>query len=131
MAFENELSKLPDVMDDRDFPLEHQYVTGAYIRTITVPADIVLTTKIHKVTHPYFVMKGECDVLTETGFQRIKAPYQGITKAGTKRVIRTYTEVVWTTVHVTNETDLHKIEKQVIANSYEELGLKKEEICLG
>jgi len=130
-AFEKELGKVTGAMYEDCFPLEHKFVDGAYVRTITIPADIVMTSKIHKVTHPYFVMKGEVDVLTESGIQRIKAPYQGITMAGTKRILRTYTEVVWTTVHVTNETDLDKIENQVIAKSYEELGLEKEDICLG
>ena len=132
MEFENSLGEVEGAMHEDCFPLEHKFVTGAYVRTITIPADIVMTSKIHKVTHPYFVMKGEVDVLTEKGMQRIKAPYQGITKAGTKRVLRTYSEVVWTTVHVTDETDLDKIEEQVIAKTYEELGLEKEDtLCLG
>ena len=131
MEFEEYIKSLPDAMGRDDFPLEHQFVPGAYIRTITIPADIVMTSEIHKVTHPYFVMKGIVDVVTDTGVQRIEAPYRGITQAGTKRVLRTYTEVIWSTVHVTNETDLNKIEKQVIAKSYEELGLEKEDICLG
>lgn len=119
--FEDKLKKMPGAMFEDCFPLDHVFVDGAYVRTITIPKDIMMTSKIHKITHPYFVMSGEVDVLTESGMQRIKAPYQGITKAGTKRVLRTYTEVVWTTVHVTNETDLDKIEEQVIAKSYDEL----------
>ena len=108
-------------MFDACYPLDHVFVDGAYIRTITIPADIIMTSKIHKITHPYFIMKGEVDVLTEHGMQRISAPYQGITKAGTKRVLRTYSEVTWVTVHVTDETDLNKIEKQIIAESYDDL----------
>jgi len=128
--FEEQLGRGKEAMFEDCFPLKHVFVDGAYVRTITIPADIVMTSKIHKVTHPYFVMKGEVDVLTEDGIQRITAPYHGITKAGIKRVLRTYTEVVWTTVHVTDETDLNKIEEQVIAKSYAELGLlaEKEDI---
>ena len=121
MDFEENLAKDPTAMFGDCFPLEHTFVDGAYVRTITIPAGVVMTSKIHKVTHPYFIMKGEVDVLTDKGMQRIVAPYQGITKAGTKRVLRTHTEVVWTTVHVTDETDLDKIEEQVIANSYTDL----------
>jgi len=119
--FEEKLSKTPGAMFENCFPLDHVFVDGAYVRTITIPADMMMTSKIHKKTHPYFIMKGEVDVLTEHGMKRIKAPYKGITKAGTKRVLRTYTEVIWVTVHVTNETDLDKIEEQVIAKSYDEL----------
>ena len=119
--FEDKLGKVEGAMLEDCFPLEHQFVDGAYVRTIKIPADIVMTSKIHKVTHPYFIMRGEVDVMTEYGMQRIKAPYQGITKAGTKRILRTYTETIWVTVHVTDETDLDKIEEQVIAKSYTEL----------
>jgi len=128
MDFEDKLSKTEGAMFEDCFPLEHVFVDGAYVRTIKIPANIVMTSKIHKVTHPYFVMSGEVDVMTENGMQRIKAPYQGVTKAGTKRVLRTYTEVIWTTVHVTQETDLKKIEKQVIAKDYSEL---EDTLCLG
>ena len=128
MDFEKQLSKVEGAMSEDCFPLDHVFVDGAYVRTIKIPADIIMTSKIHKVTHPYFVMSGEVDVMTENGMQRIKAPYQGVTKAGTKRVLRTYTEVIWTTVHVTQETDLKKIEKQVIAKDYSEL---EDTLCLG
>lgn len=130
MDLEKFVSSLPDTKFGDDVaPLEHTFVDGAYIRKITMPAGQLVISKIHKVTHPYFVMSGEVDVLTENGMQRIKAPYHGITKAGTKRVLLTHTETVWITVHVTNETDLDKIEKEIIAESYKEL--EKEDLCLG
>ena len=123
MDFEKQLSKVEGAMSEDCFPLDHVFVDGAYVRTIKIPADIIMTSKIHKVTHPYFVMSGEVDVMTENGMQRIKAPYQGVTKAGTKRVLRTYTEVIWTTVHLnpSNTRDLEKIEEQVIAKNFGEL----------
>jgi hypothetical protein len=86
-----------------------------------MPKGALLTSKIHKVTHPYFVLKGEVSVLTEKGIQRIKAPYSGITPAGTKRILYIHEETVWTTVHVTKEKDLEKIEEEVIANSFDDL----------
>jgi len=129
MDLEKWVKTLPDSYGEEGAPLEHTFVDGAYIRKITMPADQFIISKIHKVTHPYFVMSGEVDVLTENGMQRIKAPYHGITKAGTKRVLLTHTETVWITVHVTNETDLDKIEEQIIAKNYEEL--KEEGLCLG
>ena len=60
-------------------------------------------------------------VLTENGIQRIKAPYAGITKAGTKRVLFCHTEVEWITVHSTEKTDLKEIEDEIIAKTFDEL----------
>ena len=119
--FEDRLANVSGAMFEDSFPLKHTFVDGAYVREINIPEGIVMTSKIHKITHPYFVMKGEVDVLTEDGIQRIKAPYAGITKAGTKRILRTHSEVIWITVHVTKETDLEKIEKEIIAKSYGDL----------
>ena len=102
-------------------PLEHNFVDGAYVRKITMPKGMLIVSKLHKITHPYFIMRGDVTVLTEQGLVRIKAPYAGITKAGTKRVLFCHEETEWITVHVTKETDLEKIEAEVIAKDYSEL----------
>jgi hypothetical protein len=81
---------------------------------------MLIVTKIHKITHPYFILKGEVSVLTEEGVVRLKAPYSGITKAGTKRIVYVHEDTIWITVHVTNETDIAKIEEQVIAKDYKQ-----------
>ena len=103
---------------DNCFPLEHHHLDGMYVRRIFMPAGFILTSKIHKKTHPYFIMQGEVEVLTEEGLKRIKGPYFGITKAGTKRVILTHTDTIWFTCHATEETDLKKIEDEIIAKSF-------------
>ena len=121
LAFEKKLRSIPGSMVGDCFPLKHTFVDGAYVREITMPKGALLTSKIHKVCHPYFVLKGDVSVLTEKGVQRIKAPYSGITPAGTKRILYIHEETVWTTVHVTKEKDLEKIEEEIIANNFDEL----------
>lgn len=106
---------------DDCFPLEHYHLDGIYVRRIFMPAGFILTSKIHKKTHPYFILEGEVEVLTEQGMQRIKAPYFGITKAGTKRVILTHSDCIWMTCHATEETDLKKIEAEIIAPTFADL----------
>ena len=66
-------------------------------------------------------MKGEMRILTEEGVQRIKAPYQGITKAGTKRIIFTHSECVFITVHRTDKLTIEEVEEEVIAESFDQL----------
>lgn len=123
LDMEKKIAELPNAMFGDCFPLKHTFVDGAYVREITMPKGALLTSKIHKIRHPYFVLRGDVSVLTENGVIRIKAPYSGITLAGTKRVLYCHEETVWTTVHITNETDLDKIEKQIIAESYDEMGI--------
>ena len=60
-------------------------------------------------------------IMTEQGPLRKKAPYYGVTPAGTKRVICTHTDCVFVTVHVTDKTDLQEIEDEVIAKDFKDV----------
>ena len=66
-------------------------------------------------------MSGDVTVITENGRVRIKAPYHGMTEPGTKRALLTHEETVWITVHHTEETELDKIEDELIAKTFDEV----------
>jgi len=111
-------AKIGHEMDEKLCPLEHAYIKGSYRRKIFMPKGLIIVSKIHKVEHFYFIMKGKCKVRTEEGIVIIEAPYLGITPAGTQRGIEVLEDCEWVTVHVTNETDLAKIEEQIIAKDF-------------
>ena len=117
------ISQLPDAkFGDEAGMVEHNFADGLYIRTYTGIKDTLVVSKLHKTNHPYFVMKGDVSVFDGGNeVERIKAPYHGITRAGTQRILYFREETIWITVHATEETDLEKIESQVIAKSYDEL----------
>ena len=121
LAVEERMKNRSDVMIGDCFPLKHTFVDGAYVREIRMPKGVLLTSKIHKICHPYFVLEGDVSVLTENGVQRIKAPYSGITQPGTKRILYIHEDTTWVTVHVTNKTDPDEIEKDIIAESYDDV----------
>jgi hypothetical protein len=98
----------------------HDFADGCYIRRIFNPAGLLLVTKIHKRTHPFFLMSGKMSVFTEDGVVHLEGPHHGITRAGTKRVIYTHTDCVFVTVHVTDSTDLSEIEEEVIAKDFDD-----------
>ena len=102
-------------------PVKHTFAGGCYIREIYNPANELIITKIHKKEHPFFLMKGEMSILTEEGIQNIKAPYQGVTKPGTKRAIYTHKECIFITVHATNNTTIDDVEDEVFCTKYEDL----------
>ena len=102
-------------------PVKHSFAGGCYIREIYNPANELIITKIHKKEHPFFLMKGEMSILTEEGIQNIKAPYQGITKVGTKRAIYTHEECIFITVHATENTTIEDVEDEVVCTRYEDL----------
>ena len=107
-------------------PLKHSFADGCYIREIFNPKGELLVTKIHKVSHPFFLMKGDMTILMEDGIKRIKAPHYGITPAGTKRIIYCHEDCVFVTVHATKLTDIKAIEEEVISKDFDEFD--KEEI---
>lgn len=121
LDIEEKMKQMPGAMIGDCFPLKHTFVDGAYVREITMPKGMLVVSKIHKVCHPYFILKGEVSVLTEEGVVRLKAPYSGITPAGTKRILYIHEDTVWTTVHVTKETDIEKIEEEIIAKTFDEV----------
>ena len=60
-------------------------------------------------------------VLSEDGERLLEAPYYCITPPGTKRILFTHTNSIVVTVHRTFETDLKKIEKDIIAQNFAEV----------
>jgi len=102
-------------------PVKHTFAGGCYIREIYNPAHELIITKIHKKEHPFFLMKGEMSILTEEGIKNIKAPYQGVTKPGTKRAIYTHEECIFITVHATDNTTIEDVEEEVVCTKYEDL----------
>ena len=124
-ALEQGMADLPQCYSGYEFdeinPLKHSFGDGCYIREIFMPRGQILVTKIHKKTHPYFVMSGDISIGSEKGVERVLAPHTGITEVGTKRIIYTHEDTVFITVHATKETDLKKIEKEVIASDFDEI----------
>ncbi len=106
---------------DETFPLTHRFAPGAYAREMKIPKDSWIIGKIHKHAHFNFITSGKVVVLTEEGPMVITAPYTFVSSTGTKRLVIALEETTWTTIHVTDETDLEKIESHVIAKSYDEL----------
>ncbi len=126
-----------------DIPVTHRFANkgtkrGVYAREIAIPAGTMLTGHIHKYEQINFLLKGAISVLMEDGrVKLIEAPATVVSPAGTKRIAYTHTDVVWTTVHATENEDLKLIEAECIAHTEQEfldfvkaLPLK-EAACLG
>lgn len=116
-ALQAAVATLPEV----EMPLQHVFAPGAYARTIFIPAGSVIVGKIHKHQHLNILSMGHVTVFTEGGGEEdLQGPLTMVSPAGTKRAVYAHTDTVWTTIHLTNETDLAKIEEHVIAKTYEE-----------
>lgn len=103
-------------------PVKHHFAPGSYGREMTLPAGMVVVGKIHKHAHINVISKGRVQVFTEqAGVLELAAPCTFVSSPGTKRVVHVLEETVWTTVHVTDKTDLAEIEREVIATDFMEV----------
>ena len=112
--------------DSKTCPLKHSFSDGIYVREISIPAGMIIVGKIHKHDHPNFLLKGNVVVITEKdGIEELTGPCSMISKPGTKRALYAKTDLIWTTVHLnpTNTQDLVELEKEIIADSFEDYEL--------
>lgn len=131
LRLEREIGKLPQV----ELPIRHFFlksevpVTGGYAREMTIFAGTALVGRVHK--HPCInvISKGDISVTTDNGVKRIQAPYTFVSPAGTKRAGYAHTETIWTTIHLTDETDTEKIEDALGTVTHEEYLLYLETSC--
>lgn len=110
-ALEVEMMKHPGV----ELPLVHRFTPGLYTREIHMPAGALIVSKIHRTEHQFIVSRGRLAVMTDLGeWEEIVAPYHGITRPGTRRVLYIIEDTVWTTFHATDKTDPESVERDII-----------------
>ena len=117
MALETEMKK----HEQLEMPLTHHHFHKGYGRELFIPAGTLLVGKIHKHQTLNILLEGDISLLTEEGTKRVQAPFTVVSKPGIKRVGYAHTDCKWLTVHGTEETDLEKIEEEVIAKDYSEV----------
>lgn len=119
----SDIANLANVMKDMpqlDAPVKHHFSEGVYAREIFMPEGMLIVGKIHKTRHLNIVSQGKCTVVTSARKLEIEAPFTFESLAGEQKVVFMHTDVVWTTIHLTEETDLAKIEEHCIADSYDD-----------
>jgi hypothetical protein len=107
-------------------PIDPKYGCCTYARQIFMPKGTVVIGKIHKHQHLNFIMQGRVSVSTEFGIKYFQAPCVFVSEVGLKRAVFVEEDCIWCTVHMTqfsSEADLDKIEDEVIAKDYQQLGL--------
>lgn len=134
LNFQDMLMQHPDAVfgDSKLCPLKHSFADGQYVREIFLPKGVAIVGKIHKHSHPNFLLKGKVSVFTEhEGVKHLEAPLSMISLAGTKRVVFAHEDTVWITVHKTDKTDLKEIEEEIIAKDFAEFDLRETKQLVG
>lgn len=120
-----------DGLDPVECPLVHRFTDGMYIREIFMPKGSLVTSEIHNTEHPYTISKGSVKVSIDgSQWEDLQAPYTGITKKGTRRVLFILEDCVWTTYHPikfikSSDNYLSDEEKEKIVQKIENMILDK------
>lgn len=118
-SLSNNIDELEAAMLDNfeiaDCTTNHRFTDGMYVRETTMPTGALITSKIHKTQHTYFVMKGKAMVWIDGVEHLIEAPYIGITEPNTRRVLLILEECTWATSHPNPDNEnLEQLEDRII-----------------
>ena len=107
-------------------PKDENYGCCTYAREMFIPKGTLIIGKIHRHQHLNIISKGKVVVYTEFGEKHIEGPITFVYEIGLKRSVYAVEDTLWTTIHLTQfvgEENLGKIEEEVIAPDYQEMGL--------
>lgn len=116
VGLEERMLALPQVQIE----VAHLFTDGLYIRQMYVPAGVMWTGKIHKKGHVCVLLSGEMTIVSDQMSERLVAAKSFISQAGVKRAGYAHSASVFMTVHATTETDIAKIEAELIASDFHE-----------
>lgn len=96
------------------FPLKLAFTPGLVSRIIDMPKGAWLTSRIHLKEHQYVVVKGVAHVWTlETGWQEVRAPFMGITKPGTRRLLNIIEDMQWISFHASDAKSQDELDQEI------------------
>lgn len=116
-----------------DCPLKHYFAPGVYVREIFMPAGAIVIGKIHRTEHFNIIQRGIVSIIDEHGTRHVlHAPHTFISKPGVQKVLYIHEDTIWTTVHVTEERDLERLEAELVEpdESYPALDRESERLAI-
>lgn len=116
LRIEQEILKMPQV----ELPVEHYQIDGVYARSMFIPAGTILTGKIHNFESIAILAKGRIRITNGTESYIISEGHIMVDKPGVKRLGYAETDVVFITVHRTDNIEIEAIEKELVSATFEE-----------
>lgn len=135
MTTEIDIPKLESALLEQEqveCPLVHRFAPGVYLREVFMPAGTFVLGHRHNTEHFNIVLKGRARVLIDGDMvEEISAPYTFASKPGVRKVLYVLEDMVWQTVHPTDETDIEKLESELVSPSREFLTHHEQQLLLG
>lgn len=102
-----------------NYPLEHLFAPGVYIRKITMPAGEFIIGAEHTEEHFNIVLSGRASVIMDEKVHEIEPGMIFVSKAGVRKVLQIHSRMEWLTVHSnpSDERDTTKLEARLCVMS--------------
>lgn len=100
-----------------EVPLHHAFAPNVYLRQVTMPKGTVVIGHQHKTEHFNIVMSGKATVFIDGKLEEIVAPSIFKSSANVRKILFIHETMIWATVHPTDETDINKLEDELIVKS--------------
>lgn len=98
----------------------HLFAPGIYVRVLHMAAGSVIVSKVHATEHFCLALSGRARVRVGDSVEVVAGPKLMRTMPGTQRALYIEEDAIWITFHPTEETDLDAIERQIIAESFDD-----------
>ena len=98
-------------------PVQHTFSPGVYLRTIRMPAGTFVIGHKHRTKHLNVVLSGCALVIVDGEIRRMQAPLVFESNPGVRKLLYILEDCDWATIHATDETDIAKLEEQLIEKS--------------
>lgn len=110
--------KMSDVGDLVDRDVRERMSPNVYTREAHAKKGDLIASLKHKTEHQFIVSKGSCAVFIDgEGWSFMEAPFHGLTKKGTRRLIYVFEDLVFTTIHhVPDGISIDEVRDLVIEN---------------
>lgn len=100
-----------------DVPLSHLFAHGVYMRMGTIPKGSFLVGHMHTTDHLNVLFSGRVSVLMNGEVTTLTGPCVFKADAGVRKLIYAHEDATLANVHGTHETDLDRIEDELIVKS--------------
>ena len=128
MSTELDISKLTKGMLDMlqaECPVQHRFAPGVYIREMLIPAGTLIVGHVHKTKHFNIMLCGRIRVFIDGRVEELAGPQTILSSAGVQKVGYALEDTIWQTIHPSTETDIEKLEAQLVEPSQEKIEHEK------
>lgn len=112
-SLESKLLRAPQA----EVPLTHMFAPGVYWREVKMPKGVFIIGHEHKTAHFNVILTGRARVLMNGVLHHIVAPCVLKSEPGVRKILYIEEEMRWATIHPTDETNIEKLEEQLVIKS--------------